>query len=225
MMMSLVPQKKPFPAVFNQLSRWLPPAFGPHALLARGVNFLLTRTPWAMHRLSAYAGHRLSIEWGAQSFQFMLTEGGLLTPYYYGKDAVEVRLILPREDWLQLGAALFQQQPEQVVEKLRIEGDVGLARALAEVAGQLHWDIEGDIAQFTGDIVAVRLLRFSRAGVQWAQRAAQHIHDNIAEYLGHEGGGLTHHNYWEFWQVRQQALTRQLDHLEQRLTQLESDLP
>lgn len=214
----------PLAAALYQVRRWLPPALGPHAMLARMVNFLLTRTPWAMQRLSAYAGHRLAIEWGNQSFQFLLTDGGLLTPYAYGKDAAEVRLILPREDWLQLGAAVFQQQPEQVVEKLRIEGDVGLARTLAEVAGQLHWDIEADVAQWTGDILAVRLVRFSQASLQWVQRAARHIHDNMAEYLGHEGGGLTHQNYWEFWHHRQQALSSRLADLEKRLHELESGL-
>lgn len=224
-MISLVQPKEPLSAVFRRFNRWLPPALSPHAMLARGVNFLLMRTPWAMQRLSTYSGHRLAIEWGTQSFQFMLTEGGLLTPYYYGKDAVEVRLILPREDWMALGAAVFQQRPEQVVEKLRIEGDVGLARTLAEVAEQLHWDIEGDLAQFTGDILAVRLVRFSQASVQWVQRAAQHIHDNIAEYLGHDGNMLTHQNYWEFWQMRQRVLSQQLAHLEKRLEKLESDLP
>src|SRR5699024_11410031 len=85
---------------------------------------------------------------------------------------------------------LLEQEPEQFAEQLRIEGDVGFARTLADLAGQLRWDAEADLARFTGDIIAVRITQASQGLLQWIQRLAIHVRDNFAEYLGHESDML-----------------------------------
>lgn len=200
----------------------IPPALSPHSLVSRVINFLLLRSPWAMRRLAAYAGRLLAIEVGSQSFQFVVTQAGLLAPHFQGRQTVDVRLVLPTADWPALGAAVLQQQPEHIAEHLRIEGDVGFARALAEIAGQLHWDVEAEVAQFTGDILAVRLVQTFNGSAQWIQQCAQHIRDNIAEYLGHESGWLTHRDYVAFLSQRQQQLEQLLTQAEQRVAHIES---
>ena len=210
-------------AVFSRINTLLPPFLRPQAMVARVVNFLLLRNPWAIQRLAAYAGRRLSIEWGAQDFQFVVTEAGLLSAFQGDKQAVEVRLILPDQQLWALGSSLLEQEPEQFAEQLRIEGDVGFARTLADLAGQLRWDAEADLARFTGDIIAVRITQASQGLLQWIQRLAIHVRDNFAEYLGHESDMLTHQSYWVFWETRRQSLEAQLDRVEERLHYLESD--
>jgi|SRR5690625_27101 len=221
-MIRSLPLQPALDTLFARLTTWLPAGLLPAAMVARGVNFLLLRNPWAMQRLAAYAGRRLVIEWGQQSFQFVLTEGGLLQPYEGGQQAVQVRLIVPRDQWLQMGSSLLQQQPEQFAEQLRIEGDVGFARVLAELAGQLRWDAEADVAQFTGDILAVRIVQGAQGTLRWAQRVATQLQANLGEYLGHESELLTHQDYWSLWQRRQQQLEAQLNQVEARLKRLES---
>ncbi|HLS16906.1 MAG TPA: SCP2 sterol-binding domain-containing protein [Paenalcaligenes sp.] len=211
-------------AVFNRINTLLPPFLQPQTMVAKGVNFLLLRNPWAMQRLAAYAGRRLSIEWGAQNFQFVVTEAGLLSAFQGDKQAVEVRLIVPDQPIWALGSQLLQQAPEQFAEQLRIEGDVGFARTLADLAGQLRWDAEADLARFTGDIMAVRMVQAGQGLFQWVQRLAVHVQDNFSEYLGHESEMLTHQRYWIFWETRRQALEAQLDRVEERLDRLESGL-
>jgi len=216
-------KKQPFGVLFRLVPKWLPPGLAPHAMVTRAINFLLTRNPWAMQRLIPYAHRLLAIEWGKQSFHFAVTEGGLLSAQANRKTPAEVRLIIPREHWPPLGMALLQQKPEQVAEKLRIEGDVGFARTLADIASQMHWDIEADLAQYTGDIIAVRLVQMSQEALLWGHRLAVHLRDNLAEYLGYESQMLTHENEWVIWQSRKQALDAQLARLEQRLNQLAPD--
>lgn len=210
-------------AVFNRINALLPPFLQAQNVVAKGVNFLLLRNPWAVQRLAAYAGRRLSIEWGTQSFQFVVTEAGLLSAFEGDRHSVEVRLIVPEQQFWSLGSALLQQQPEQFAEQLRIEGDVGFARTLADLASQLRWDAEADLARFTGDIAAVRIMQASQGLVQWMQRVAEHIRQNFVEYLGHESEMLTHQSYWVFWEARRQALETQLERVEERLQRLESD--
>lgn len=210
-------------AVLSRIRALLPPFLQPQAVVAKGVNFLLLRNPWAIRRLIPYVGRCLSIEWGAQYFQFVVTEAGLLAALEGQTQAAEVRLIIAEQQLWSLGSALIQQQPEQFAEQLRIEGDVGFARTLAELAGELRWDVEADVAQFTGDIIAVRMMRAIQGGWWWVQRVAEHVRQNCAEYLGHESELLTHRRYLVVWETRQQALHAQLDRVEERLHRLESD--
>gem|GEM_PF-1616410 len=206
----------------NRLGALLPPAFSLHSAVSRVVNFLLLRSPWAMQRLAAYSGRLVAIEWGTQSFQFEVTQAGLLAPHFQGRQPANVRLILAGTDWAALGSAVLQQEPGQIAERLRIEGDVGFAKTLAEVAGQLHWDAEADLAQFTGDILAVRLVQALQGSVQWIQQCVHHVRANLAEYLGHESGWLTHQDYATLLNQRQQELEHLLTQAEQRVTRLES---
>src|SRR5690625_7160997 len=101
-------------AVFNRINTLLPPFLQPQTMVARGVNFLLLRNPWAMQRLAAYAGRRPMIEWGQQSFQIVLTAGGLLQPYERRELAVQVSLIVHRDKCLQMVSAQWYQSPWHV---------------------------------------------------------------------------------------------------------------
>src|SRR5690625_4528293 len=196
-------------AVFSRINTLLPPFLRPQGMVPRVVNFLLLRNPWAIQRLAAYAARRLSLEGGAQDPQFAVTEARLLSAFHCDKRAVEVRLLLPDQHVWRLGSSLLEQAPEQFAEQLRIEGDVGLARTLADLAGQLRWDAEADLARFTGDVIAVRIMQTSQGLLQWIQRFAVHVRDNFSEYLGHESDMLTHQSYWGFCETRRQALEAQ----------------
>src|SRR5699024_12364062 len=103
-------------AVFSRINTLLPPFLQPQAMVARVVNFLLLRNPWAIQRLTASAGRRLSIEWSAQDFQFVVTEAGLLSAFQGDKQAVEVRFILLDHQLWALGCYLLDQDLELFIE-------------------------------------------------------------------------------------------------------------
>src|SRR5690625_7434542 len=104
-------------AVFNRINTLLPPFLQPQTMVAKGDNFLLLSNPWAMQRLAAYAGRRLSIASGAQNLQFVVTEAGLLSAFQDDKQADEMRLIVADQPIWALGRQMLQQAPDLVAEQ------------------------------------------------------------------------------------------------------------
>ncbi|MFN5513133.1 MAG: hypothetical protein ACK49H_17930 [Burkholderiales bacterium] len=109
--------------------------------------------------------------------------------------------------------ALLSQGIEGLSGHLRIDGDVMVAAAVADVARHLRWDIEEDLSRVVGDAAAHRVVSMARTGLSAAQGMAERSLQTAVSHLKDDPQGIVE---------RQQA--RALDDRLQRLESLVSSL-
>lgn len=205
------------PTLFASLP--LPAAVRPTALVVRALNAVLSREPWAQQRLAQYAGRTLKCTLGSLPLSLSFTHVGQLS---LSDPAVvaDVELRIPTSHLNQLPAAFSSSNPDAVLALVHIQGDAGLANAVAQVVSQLRFDPEAEIARFTGDLLAVRIVATLKFLMASGGRTAQHLEGNMAEFLGEESGVLVSRDYLAIWQDQLQHLEQKLANLEQRTSQL-----
>ena len=205
------------PTLFASLP--LPATMRPTALVVRALNAVLSREPWAQQRLAQYAGRTLKCTLGSLPLSLSFTHDGQLSLTDPAVVA-DVELLLPTSHLSQLPGAFASTNSDAVLALVHIQGDAGLANAVAQVVSQLRFDPEAEIARFTGDLLAVRIVATLRHLMTSGQRSAQHLEGNVAEFLGEESGVLVSRDYLAIWQDQLQHLEQKLGRLEQRTHQL-----
>jgi len=142
---------------------------------------LLSRQASLTSLLKTHAGKTACFDVGIVQLCLCVTGEGLLrqveqTQIADNKPAVTIR-IQPTE----LPAILADMK--QAFSHVTIEGDADFAKTISEVAMQLQWDVEEDLAPLVGDIAAVRLVQFARASLHNLKVSSQSLADSVAEYL------------------------------------------
>ena len=169
------------PTLFASLP--LPAGLRPTALVVRALNAVLSREPWAQQRLAQYAGRTLKCTLGALPFSISFTHAGSLT---LSDPAIvaDVELTIPVDHLSKLPAALTSSNPDEVLALVYIQGDAGLANAMAQVITQLRLDPEAEIARFTGDLMAVRLVATLKQLMYSGRRSVQPLEANMTDFRG-----------------------------------------
>lgn len=205
------------PTLFASLP--IPGVMRPTTIVVRALNAALSREPWALQRLAQYVGRTLLLTVGNLHLPLSITYDGTLVLIPYTEDA-DVQLALAHHRLKDLPSVLAQSNPEALLALIHIQGDAGLANALAQIVSQLRFDPEAEIARFTGDLIAVRFMATLKKIISNGQRSALHIEGNLAEFLGEESGMLVSSDYYHLWQDRLAQLEQRLYLLEQRTEQL-----
>ena len=149
--------------------------------IAATINHLLSRQASLTSLLKTHAGKTACFDVGIVQLCLCVTGEGLVrqveqTQVADNKPAVTIR-IKPTE----LPAILADMK--QAFSHVTIEGDADFAKTISEVAMQLQWDAEEDLAPLVGDIAAVRLVQFARASLHNLKVSSQSLADSVAEYL------------------------------------------
>lgn len=197
----------------------VPAAMRPLTLVVRALNAVLAREPWAQQRLQQYAGRRISLQFSSLHIGFSFNHVGEIV-LADDQALADVQLSVPAGNLSKIPEAFSHSTPEALLALVHIQGDAGLASVLAQIASQLRIDPEAELARFTGDLLAVRLMAMGRQLLQVGKKTLQSIEGNAAEFLGEESGILVNRNYRILWQDRMQLLEQRLSSLEQRTTQL-----
>lgn len=194
----------------------LPSVFSPNALSASVLNALLQREPWAAERLSRHAGKSLRFTVGGMCVAYTIQADGRLR---ICDPAVvpDVTLSIAGEHLTDLPAVLRGRDLASITDRLHVQGDAALATLVSELARDLRWDIEEDMAGKFGDLLGPALLNGGRTALRFAQSAAERTAANLAEYLGEESEMLATRTSVEAFAVRRAELQRRLDALDQRL--------
>jgi ubiquinone biosynthesis accessory factor UbiJ len=167
----------------------------------RALNALLRREDWARARLARHAGKTVRLVVGALKLGLTIDSEG----YAETADPAVVPDVTLTADPAKFSVArLFQGGAEQadpaavararadaIADMTHISGDAGLAQVVAELAAQLRWDIEDDLARLVGDIPAARLVGGVRALSAGLRGAAGRLGNNLVEYLSQERPVLT----------------------------------
>jgi ubiquinone biosynthesis protein UbiJ len=172
------------------------PLLPPDRVIVRALNALLAREPWAAERLTRHAGK--TVRFSIAGFKLNLaiaSDGGVATA-----DAAivpDVVLTLRAEDFAPLQwAARRRASPDAGVENavtdvMHIEGDAGLAQVIGELARNLRWDPEDELAGVVGDVAAARLAGGARASFEGVRKLGARLAANVTEYLSEERGVIT----------------------------------
>ncbi|MGN6580150.1 MAG: ubiquinone biosynthesis accessory factor UbiJ [Bordetella sp.] len=162
------------------LPSFLPPV---SRFAAGALNALLGREPWAAERLARHAGKTVRFVWGRQRLSLTVDSDGKVAP---ADEAIvpDVTLTL-LSDKFSLTGLPAGGMPD-FAEATHISGDAGLAQVVGELARDLRWDPEDDLARVVGDIPALRLMSGARAAVSGVRDAGGRLALNVAEYLTEE---------------------------------------
>lgn len=198
----------------------LPTFLAPAALYARLLNSLLRREDWALNRLHQHAGKTVRFAVGNVKVSLTIESSGF-TQASNPAIVPDVTLTIPAHQIPALPALIKRKDPSGLTAILHIEGDAALAHTVSELARDLRWDIEHDLALRIGDVAAVRILRTVSAVGRTTQQAAQHLAENAGEYLAHESGLMANRQALTVWTETFNAMQRQLEQLEARTQTLE----
>jgi ubiquinone biosynthesis protein UbiJ len=184
----------------------------PTRLPIRALNALLRREDWARARLARHGGKTVRL--AAGTFKLSLTidsEGytGIADRAIVPDVTLTIdparfslsRLLQGRGDEAAQAdaAAMARARADAIADMTHISGDAGLAQVVAELAAQLRWDAEDDMARLIGDIPAMRLAGGARALSAGLRNAAARLGSNLAEYLSQEQPVLTARPSLEGW--------------------------
>lgn len=201
-------------------------------LVLAGLNHVLTQQVWARDRLRTHAGRivRIVLEGplGPLPIECRITESGslesresLAAQGQSGQGSCDQGLAEPPSVTLTLRlsgnslGALLSKGVEGLSGHLRIDGDVMVAAAVADVARHLRWDVEEDLSRVVGDAAAHRMVSMARSGFAAVQDLAQRGLQTTLGQLKDDPQGLVE---------RQQArvLDDRLQHLESVVASLEA---
>lgn len=103
-----------------------------------------------------------------------------------------------------------------------ISGSVDLAETLAFVFRNLRWDVEQDLSELLGDIVARRAMRLVTGLAKWQVQGAKNLAFGLAEYLTEEEKGVAPRRELEAFCTEVNALRDDFARIEKRLGRINS---
>lgn len=201
-----------------------PSFLAPAAVYARVLNALLQREDWARTRLYPHSGKTVRFVAGPIKVNLGITSSGY-TQASDGAIVPDVILTLPTHQISKLPALIRSQDPSDLVAMLHIEGDAGLAQAVSDLARDLRWDIEHDLANRFGDVAATRFLKTGSSLFQTARQSTVHLTENVSEYLGHESRMLLNRPAFTVWSSELNTALGHLEKLEARTHTLNRSSP
>lgn len=194
----------------------------PTRVAVRALNALLEREAWARERLARHAGKTVRFALGGFKASLAINSDGYAD---IADDAVvpDVTLTIDPAKFNPLRAVAGQERPD-VAEATHISGDASLARVVAELAANLRWDPEDDLARVVGDMPAARLMAGARAANDGVRAAAGSLARNVSEYLAEERGVLAGKPLLSQWRLDLADLSTHADAVARRASDLDARL-
>jgi ubiquinone biosynthesis protein UbiJ len=211
-------------------------------LTVRALNALLRREDWARARLARHGGKTVRLVAGGFKLGLTIDSEG----YADIADPAVVPDVTLTADPAKFSLARLWQRPsvtsgpdagtrhdpaalararaDAIADMTHISGDAGLAQVVAELAAQLRWDAEDDLARLIGDIPAMRLAGGARALSAGLRNAAARLGTNVAEYLSQERPVLTARPALEGWRADVARAHAAVDTLHTRMAALQARL-
>ncbi|MDX3906876.1 MAG: SCP2 sterol-binding domain-containing protein [Pigmentiphaga sp.] len=201
-------------------------SLNPSTAAVRVLDTLLLREPWARERLRPHAGKTACLVAGGVRLSLTITQHGMLE--VAAPEAVpDVTLTV---DGGRL-AELFSDDAARRMGAVRIEGDAALAHVAGDLARDLRWDVEEDLARIVGDIPAARLVATARGVLHGVREGAWRLAENVAEYLTEETQAVAPAHALQAWgadvrRLRDDAerAAKRVEHLRARLARLDASL-
>ncbi|AZY53810.1 ubiquinone biosynthesis accessory factor UbiJ [Bordetella avium] len=200
----------------------LPALPTPTRFALRALNTLLDREAWARERLARHGGK--TVRFALNGFGLSLTidnEGRVQESDPAIVPDVTLSALPERLSLLQF---LPGSPKPDMAEVTHISGDAALAQVVADLARDLRWDAQDDLARVIGDIPALRLTAGLQAFLRGTREAARRMAGNTAEYLAEESRVLAGRPVFEQWRLDLTELQQDTDRLARSIGALQSRL-
>lgn len=212
--------------------------------VTRFVNHVLGQHAWARSTLRAHAGRRVKLSAAPAELFWTITPEGLVEAIlqdhaaksgshqcvqadasgYSGAGtgasapalAFDVSLTIPLASLPQ-----FALDADAAMKNVRIEGDAELAQVLGQLAREVRWDAEDDLARLTGGAAAHSLMQGAKSLRTYALDASQRLQETVSAFLLDEDPTLVRRSAGEKFARDVSALRDDAARLEKRLEQIE----
>ncbi len=185
------------------------------------LNKLLRRESWARERLQRHTGKTVRFALAGWTANLAVQSDGSVQ---VSDPAIvpDVTLSVSSGKLADLPKAFRDGDPDQIAALMHIQGDAGLAQTVSELARNLRWDVEDELARIVGDVPAVRIMQGLNAAGGSARRSARRLGENISEYLVDEAEQVLGRNAFDEWSGKLHAAQEQVQRLELRIAGLEA---
>lgn len=187
----------------------------PAAAATRAFNALLDREPWARDRLQVHAGKTARLALGGWSFAFGITAAGHVALAL--EDVAPDVVLTVATDKL---SSLMSEDPARRMSAVRIDGDAALAHTISDLARDLRWDVEEDLAGLVGDVAALRLVAGARAVNAGVRDGAWRLAENLSEYVTEEAGLVASASALAAWSAEVRRLRDATERADKRVEAL-----
>ena len=130
--------------------------------------------------------------------------------------AFDVSLTIPLASLPQFGI-----DADAAMKNVRIEGDAELAQVLGQLAREVRWDAEDDLARLTGGAAAHGLMQGAKSFRTYALDASQRLQETVSAFLLDEDPTLVRRSAGEKFARDVSGLRDDAARLEKRLEQIE----
>jgi ubiquinone biosynthesis protein UbiJ len=182
------------------------------------LNHLLASEDWARCKLVAFAGKAARLQLGSGVVLLVrITEEGLLE----SADAdtpPTVSITLPAD-----APVRALTDSASLLSAATISGSADLAETLGFLYRNLRWDIEEDLSQVLGDVVARRAVQLMGRLARWQVSGARNLALSVAEYLTEEETAIARRRDIERFCAEVDALRDDLARCEKRLERVKLD--
>lgn len=176
------------------------------------LNHLLASEDWARCKLVPFAGKTARLQLGSGIvFLVRISEEGLLE-VADANTPPTVSIILPADSPVR---ALTDSA--SLLSAATISGSADLAETLGFLYRNLRWDIEEDLSQVVGDVVARRAVQLMGRLVRWQVASTRNFAVSVAEYLTEEAPAIARRQDIERFCAEVDALRDDLARCEKRL--------
>lgn len=179
-------------------------------IVVGALNHLLGTEDWARTRLKPFAGRNARFEFGPLALTMVVRIDGTLAQPAVAHEGADVSIRLPEDTLVRL---LVDR--DNLFGSARLSGSADFAEALGFVLRNLRWDIEADIARFTGDTVAHRLVGTMTGLVSAKKESASRLAANLSEFAADEAN-------WLLRPKEVASFSRELAQLQEALSRLEA---
>jgi ubiquinone biosynthesis protein UbiJ len=155
----------------------LPPLPPVVSVVPAAINHLLAKEAWAREKLAKHAGKAAVFDTGALALRLRVTADGFVEQAAT-EDEASVTIRIKLSD---LPAILNNR--EHAFSYVKLEGDADFANTISQVAENVRWEAEEDLAKLVGDIAAVRIVGRAKSAFNTLRTTQRKLAENAAEYF------------------------------------------
>jgi ubiquinone biosynthesis protein UbiJ len=185
----------------------------PQRSLIAAINHVLARQPALRDKLRTHAGKAACIDIGVARLDLAIAADGLLQ-LAASEPNVTITIQptnLPR----------MLSDMDRAFSYVTISGDADFARTISELANELRWELEEELAPWVGDIAAVRIANAARQFLGMAKSTAQNLAENMAEYWLEENPTLLYRRAGDDFAAEVARLRDDVERLSKRVEKIE----
>ena len=181
--------------------------------LIAAINHVLARQPALRDKLRTHTGKAACIDIGVARLDLAIAADGLLQ-LAASEPNVTITIQptnLPR----------MLSDMDRAFSYVTISGDADFARTISELANELRWELEEELAPWVGDIAAVRIANAARQFLGMAKSTAQNLAENMAEYWLEENPTLLYRRAGDDFAAEVARLRDDVERLSKRVEKIE----